>query len=193
MKIILASHNEHKLVEIKDLFKDTDIEFISLKDLNFNKEIEENGSTFEENAYIKAKTIYDMYHLPVLSDDSGLEIDALNNFPGIYSARYANGDFIGAMNKILTRLEGVTNRKADFNCTICYLDENGNKHVFEGVCYGEIGFEMSGKLGFGYDPIFYVNGISFASMSLNEKNKISHRSIAFKKFYEYMLNTSKKY
>ncbi|MBP5408178.1 MAG: RdgB/HAM1 family non-canonical purine NTP pyrophosphatase [Bacilli bacterium] len=187
MKIILASHNQNKLREINDLFKNTDISFISLKDLNYNEEIIENGNSFEENAYIKAKTIYDKYHLPVLSDDSGLEVEALNNEPGIYSSRYADGNYQDAMNRILKRLENIENRTADFNCTICYIDEDGMKHIFNHKCFGTIG-PISGKSGFGYDPIFYYQGKSFANMDLNEKNQISHRGIAFKKFFEFMKN-----
>ena len=187
MKIILASHNQNKLKEINDLFKDTDISFISLKDLNYNEEIIENGNSFEENAYIKAKTIFDKYHLPVLSDDSGLEVEGLNNEPGIYSSRYADGNYLEAMNRILKRLENIENKTADFNCTICYIDENGNKHIFNHKCFGTIG-PIAGKSGFGYDPIFYYQGKSFANMTLEEKNQISHRGIAFKKFFEFMKN-----
>ena len=187
MEIILATHNDNKLKEINKLFKDTNIHFISLKDLNFKEEIEENGKTFKENAYVKAKTIYDKYHLPVVSDDSGLEVQALNNEPGIYSSRYANGNYQDAMKKILQRLGNTENKTADFNCSICYIEENGEVHYFEHKCFGKIG-PISGESGFGYDPIFYYNGKSFANMTLEEKNQISHRGMAFKKFFEFMKN-----
>ena len=186
MKIILATHNDNKLREIRKIFEATNIEFVSLKELNFKEEIEETGKTFEENAYIKAKYISDIYNLPTLADDSGLEIEALDGFPGVYSARYANGNFHLAMTNILEELKDEKNRKADFNCSICYIDENKEKHMFVGKCYGEIGTCIKGDDGFGYDPIFNVGGRSFAELSLDEKNKISHRGLALKRFYDYI-------
>lgn len=186
MKIVLATHNDNKLREIRKIFEDTNIEFISLKEMNFNEEIEENGESFEENAYIKAKCIYDKYHMATLADDSGLEIEALNGFPGIHSARYANGNYKEAMNNILDKLKNEDNRKANFNCTICFIDKDGIKHIFVGKCFGQISKCIKGDDGFGYDPIFELNGKSFAEIKLEEKNKISHRGLAFKKFYDYI-------
>ena len=186
MKIVLATHNDNKLREIRKIFEDTNIEFISLKEMNFNEEIEENGESFEENAYIKAKYIYDKYHMATLADDSGLEIEVLNGFPGIHSARYANGNYKEAMNNILDKLKDENNRCANFNCTICFIDEDGIKHIFVGKCFGNISKCIKGDDGFGYDPIFELNGKSFAEIGLEEKNKISHRGLAFKKFYDYI-------
>ena len=186
MKIILATHNDKKLEEIRLLFKDTDISFTSLKELGFNGEIEETGTTFKENAYQKAAFIHKLYKMPVVSDDSGLEVHALNNEPGIYSARYADGNYDTAMDKIIKRLEEKEDRSADFNCSICYIDENDEVHYFEHKCYGEIGYVKDNGRAFGYDPIFYYQGKSFASLSLEEKNKISHRGLAFKKFYDFI-------
>ncbi len=192
MKIILATHNDKKLEEIRLLFKDTDISFTSLKELGFNEEIEENGRTFKENAYIKASYIYNLYHLPVVSDDSGLEIKSLNNEPGIYSARYADGNYDAAMDKIIKRLEDKKDRTADFNCSICFIDELGKDHYFEHKCFGEIGYVKAKGRAFGYDPIFYYQGQSFACLSLEEKNKISHRGLAFKDFYNFIIKNYKK-
>lgn len=192
MKIILATHNDKKLEEIRFLFVDTDIEFTSLKELGFNEEIEENGKSFKENAYIKASYIHNLYKLPVISDDSGLEVHALNNEPGIYSARYANGNYDLAMDKIIKRLENKDDRTADFNCSICYIDENDEVYYFERKCYGEIGYEKAEGRAFGYDPIFYYQGKSFATLSLSEKNKISHRGLAFKDFYDFIIKKYKK-
>ena len=186
MKIILATHNDHKTEEIRKIFKDTNISFLSLKDLNDSNEVVEDGKTFKENAYIKAKYIFDKYHLPTLADDSGLEVKALNNEPGIYSSRYAGGDYVSAMNNIIKRLDDKDDRTADFNCSICFIDENGKEHYFEEKVYGKIAYKITGKLGFGYDPIFMYNGICFADMEMEEKNKVSHRGKAFKKFYEFI-------
>ncbi len=188
MKIILATHNDNKLREIRKIFYNTDVEFVSLKEIGFFDEIEENGTNFEENAYIKAKTIYDKYHMATLADDSGLEIEALNGFPGIHSARYANGNYKEAMNNILDKLKDENNRCANFNCTICFIDGAGIKHIFVGKCFGNISKCIKGDDGFGYDPIFELNGKSFAEISLEEKNKISHRGLAFGKFYDFIKN-----
>ena len=134
MKIILATHNDNKLREIRKIFKNTNVEFVSLKEIGYFDEIIEDGTNFEENAYIKAKTIYDKYHMATLADDSGLEIEALGGFPGVHSARYANGNYKNAMNNILTKLKDEDNRRANFNCTICFIDDSGIKHIFVGKC-----------------------------------------------------------
>ena len=128
-------------------------EVYSLKDKGIQVEIEENGSTFAENAMIKAQTIYDMVHLPVIADDSGICVDSLDGRPGIYSARYGGEglDDHGRNLKLLEELQGVTNRTGRFVCSIAYIDAKGEKHSFEGICEGVIGFEEKGENGFGYD------------------------------------------
>lgn len=190
MKVILASNNKNKIKEIKVLFENTDIEIVSLKEVGFNDEIEENGKTFSENALIKAKTIYDIYKIPVISDDSGLEVDALNGEPGVYSARWSGQGDEANNDKLLKLMEGVENRKANYACVICYYNGESEAKFFEGKCYGEIGFERYGTGGFGYDPLFILEGKkdTFATISLEEKNKMSHRSIAIKKLAAYLLD-----
>ena len=185
MKIILASHNKHKVKEISDILG-SNYEILSLSDLNYQEDIIENGNSFKENAYIKAKTIYDLYHYPVLSDDSGLEVDALGGKPGIYSQRYSGGDSLDNIHKLLNELQGVSNRKANFTCVLCLYMNPDNVLYFEGKCYGEIANEMSGYNGFGYDPVFLYNGKSFASMGEIEKDKVSHRYNALIKLKEYL-------
>ena len=190
MKAILASNNKNKIKEIKVLFENTDIEIVSLKEVGFNEEIEENGNTFSENALIKAKTIYDIYQIPVISDDSGLEVDALNGEPGVYSARWSGQGDEANNDKLLEVMKGVSNRKANYTCVICYYNGESEIKFFEGKCYGKIGFERYGKGGFGYDPLFILEGKkdTFATISLEEKNKMSHRSIAIRKLADYLLN-----
>ena len=190
MKAILASNNKNKIKEIKVLFENTDIEIVSLKEVGFNEEIEENGNTFSENALIKAKTIYDIYQIPVISDDSGLEVEALNGEPGVYSARWSGQGDEANNDKLLEVMKGVSNRKANYTCVICYYNGESEIKFFEGKCYGKIGFERYGKGGFGYDPLFILEGKkdTFATISLEEKNKMSHRSIAIRKLADYLLN-----
>lgn len=188
-KFILASHNKNKLLEIQNILKDFDIEIVSLSDIGYFNDILENGNSFKENAYIKAKTIYDLYHIPVISDDSGLCVDALNGRPGIYSARYSGGNDVDNNLKLLDELKDfndIKNRSAHYTCLVClYLSEN-NQEYFEGRLDGYIGFDMQGKGGFGYDPLFTVNGCTLANMSMEEKNKISHRADAFNKLKCYL-------
>jgi len=188
MEIILASSNPNKIKEVKELLSGLDVSIISMLELGYLDNIEEYGKTFKENAYIKAKTIYDVYHKPVLSDDSGLEVDYLNGAPGIYSARYSGNGSAGNRTLLLKNLEGVTNRKADFTCVLCLYESESNVNYFEGYVYGEIDTKETGSNGFGYDSIFLYNGKSMACMSDDEKNKISHRGNAFKKLIEYLNN-----
>ncbi len=184
MKLILASNNKNKLREFKEILEPHGFEVVSQSEAGADIEVEETGTTFEENAYLKAKAIYDMFHLPVIADDSGLEVDALNGAPGIYSARYAEEGKRCA--RVLSELEGVPDEKrtARFKCCICYIDASGEKHVVTGVCEGKIGYEKLGTNGFGYDPIFMYGDKSFAEISAEEKNKVSHRSDALRKFEE---------
>ena len=188
MDIILATTNPGKIQEFKDKFHNYNINFKSLADIGFDEEIEENGNTFLHNALIKAKVIYEKYHLPTLADDSGLCVRALNYEPGIYSARYHGLQTAKERRlEVLKLMEGKTERQAYFYCGLVYIDEDGVVTSFEGQINGYIGYEEKGENGFGYDPIFYLeNGLSFAEISLEEKNKISHRAIAIKKFEDYL-------
>ena len=155
-----------------------------MKDAGFSQDIEENGETFEENALIKARAVCGALSLPALADDSGLCVDALNGAPGVYSARYAGEPTDDHRNnmKLLDALDGVTDRSAQFVSVICYIDQDGQAHYFRGECAGSIGFEELGKIGFGYDPIFYVPDLecSTAQLSMEEKNKRSHRGNALR-------------
>ena len=191
MKIILASKNNGKIKEFKEILSKFNIEVISLLDLDFNEEIVEDGTTFESNALIKAKTIYDLYHLPVISDDSGLCVDALNGAPGVYSARYGGVETdLDRTNLVLKHMEGVSNRNAYFHCSIIlYLSEGNYKH-FEGRVYGDLDYKVKGENGFGYDVIFIPKGYSdtFGIIDSEIKNQISHRANALKSLIEYLEN-----
>lgn len=191
MEIILASNNEHKLKEIRAKLKNGNIKIISQKEAGFNIEVDETGTTFEENAILKAETIYKLAKKPVLAEDGGLEVDYLNGEPGVYSHRFAgeNATDEDRRNKILTLLKDVPDEKrtARFRCVGCYIDENGEKHIFEGISEGKIGYESKGTDGFGYDPIFICEyGKTFAEISAEEKNKISHRGRLIEKFVKYL-------
>ena len=191
MEIILASNNEHKLKEIRAKLKNGNIKIISQKEAGFNIEVDETGTTFEENAILKAETIYKLAKKPVLAEDGGLVVDYLNGKPGVYSHRFAgeNATDEDRRNKILTLLKDVPDEKrtARFRCVGCYIDENGQKHIFEGISEGKIGYESKGTDGFGYDPIFICEyGKTFAEISAEEKNKISHRGRLIEKFVKYL-------
>ncbi len=186
MKIILASNNKNKLREFREILEPLGYELISQSEAGADIEAEETGTTFEENAYIKARAAYDLTHLPVIADDSGLEVDALGGEPGIYSARYAEEG--KRCEKVLKKMEGVPDEKrtARFICAVCYIDENGEGFAVKGVCEGKIGYEKRGTNGFGYDPIFMYGERSFAEISAEEKDKVSHRADALRKFREKM-------
>jgi XTP/dITP diphosphohydrolase len=192
MKIILASNNKNKLREFREMLEPEGFEVVSQSEAGADIEVEETGTTFEENAYLKAKAIYDIFKIPVIADDSGLEVDALNGAPGIYSARYAEEGKRCA--RVLSELEGVPDdkRTARFKCCICYLDEKGEKQVVTGVCEGKIGYEKRGTNGFGYDPIFMYGDRSFAELSAEEKNKVSHRAAALAEFEKLIKNGGEK-
>ena len=185
--IVVASNNKHKIKEIKEILTNYDI--ISLDDIGFNDEIEENGKTFKENAMIKAQTIHKYLKKSgkeyiVLADDSGLCVDSLNGEPGVYSARYAgvHGDEQSNRNKLLKNLEGKE-RAAYFCCTIVIIYPDDKYQIFEGKTYGEITKEEIGQNGFGYDCIFYSNDLkkTFGEASEEEKNSVSHRARAIEK------------
>ncbi len=182
-KIIVASNNDKKIIEIKSILSDYNI--LSLRDIDCSVDIPETASTFEGNAFLKAEYIVKNYQVSCFSDDSGLVVSALNGAPGIHSARYAgehkNDD--DNMNKLLHALESVVDRSAYFITVICFHD--GSKpHYFEGRVHGTITTEKRGNMGFGYDPIFQPTGFekTFAEMTLQEKQQKSHRARALKKF-----------
>lgn len=187
--IILASNNENKLKEISKELEQFSIKVILQREAGYNIEVEETGKTFEENAILKAEAIYKISKKPVIADDSGLEIDALNGEPGVYSARYAgpHGTQKQIIEKVLKLMKDVEDEKrtARFKCVICYIDESGKKHIFGGTCEGKITKKEYGTSGFGYDPIFLYKDKTFAQMGMEEKNKISHRGQTIKKLVDY--------
>ena len=186
-KIVFATGNPNKLIEIKSAI--SSFKIVGLKDLGITEEIPETGDTLKKNALQKAKYVYDKTGLDCFSDDTGLEIEALNNRPGVYSAMYAGSDCNAEnnMRKVLKELEGKTNRNAQFK-TVIALILDGEEYLFEGVVKGEILKEKSGKGGFGYDPIFRPLGYkeSFAEMSIAQKNEISHRGLAVNKLVTFL-------
>ena len=190
-KIIIASNNKGKISELKELLEPLNIEVLSQKEAGINMEIEEIGTTFSENASIKALAIFNMKKIPVIADDSGLEIDFLGGKPGVYTARFLGKDtpYVDKHKKTLEMLKNAKDeeRTARFVCAICYIDENGEKHIFEEKCEGKIAYEPKGTNGFGYDPIFEYNGKTFAEMTNEEKNEISHRGKALKKLIKFLV------
>ncbi|MBT3209382.1 MAG: non-canonical purine NTP diphosphatase [Bacteroidetes bacterium] len=190
MKLIFATNNQHKLQEVKKAIG-SEFEIISLKELNFFDEIPETHETIEENAREKSFFIYNKFKTNCFADDTGLEIEALNGNPGVYSARYAgeNCTFDDNMNKVLKELSGIKNRNAFFK-TVVSLIIDGNEVQFLGLVKGKILEHKTGKSGFGYDPIFQPDGfaMSFAEMPLKQKNQISHRGLAVKKLPDYLKN-----
>lgn len=199
-RIIFATGNEGKMKEIKMILGDLDIPVVSMKEAGISADIEENGTTFEENALIKAKTICEMTGELVLADDSGLEIDALNGEPGVYSARYMGEETSYHIKNanLVQRLEGVADEKrtARFVCAMAAAFPDGNTITTRGTIEGRIGYEERGENGFGYDPIFYLPeyGCSTAELSLEKKNELSHRGKALRAIREKLkdyLNTQK--
>ncbi len=185
MKLIIATNNQGKVREIKQMLEPLGYEPISLKDAGIEINVVEDGDTFEENAHLKAKAVYDICRCPVVADDSGLEVDFLDGAPGIYSARYAgeNATDEQRIQKILDELDGVDTsmRTARFVCAMyCILDDE-TEYSVRGTLEGFIGEEPMGENGFGYDPIFMVDeDTSVAMLSAEEKNRISHRAAALK-------------
>lgn len=188
MKLVFATNNNHKLKEVKQLLPDS-IELLSLKDIDCDDDIAETGSTIRDNAFIKARYIYEKFGMNCFADDTGLEVDALDGRPGVYSARFAGPSGRSEQNieKLLTELKGIENRKANFRTAISLMID-GVETTFEGIINGAITSFESGDKGFGYDPVFLPDGYdkTFAQMSDIEKNSISHRGIAVKKLVEYL-------
>ena len=183
MKLILATNNKGKVKEFKEILSPLGFEVVSQSEAGIDIEVEENGADFAENAVLKAKAVYDISKTYVIADDSGLEVDALDKKPGIYSARYEGLKTPHERNmRILEQLDGVYDEKrtARFVCTICLIRDNGKTETVRGTCEGRIGFEEKGTNGFGYDPIFLYGDRTLAQMSDSEKNSISHRGNAIK-------------
>ena len=188
MKLVFATHNKNKLAEVQKMLPKS-IELLSLNDINCFDDIEETASTLEGNANIKANFIKNNYGFDCFADDTGLEVTALNGEPGVYSARYAGEPANSEKNiqKLLLELKNKENRKAQFTTVICLII-GGKQHVFKGVCKGEILTKKQGENGFGYDPIFRPDGYdqSFAEMSSEEKNHISHRRKAIDQLVSFL-------
>ncbi|MDR2221607.1 MAG: non-canonical purine NTP diphosphatase [Flavobacteriaceae bacterium] len=188
MKLIFASNNKNKIKEIKNQLGD-DFEVLSLEDIGCNVDIPETADTIEGNALLKADFIKRHYGFDCFADDSGLEVDALDGAPGVYSARYAGEDKNDEANidKLLDALEGETNRKANFK-TVIALHLHGEQHLFTGIVDGEILEKRQGVNGFGYDPVFKADGmtVSFAEIDINQKNAVSHRGKAVKQLVAFL-------
>lgn len=191
VKIVLATNNAHKLDEIREMLADLDVEILSLKDIAFNEDIAETETTLKANAFLKAQHIADRFDYAVIADDSGLEVDALDGAPGVYSARYAGPprDDNRNMDKLLTDLEGVPNqeRTARFAAVIAFVDKD-IKESFKGTVEGKIATIKTGEAGFGYDPIFIPEGYadSFAVLGDTIKNSMSHRKHAVDQLKQYL-------
>lgn len=185
---VFATNNSHKLEEVKDILGNK-IELLSMKEIGCFDDIPETDDTLEGNALLKARYIYKHFHVDCFADDTGLEVEALNGAPGVYSARYAGEGHNSEANmkKLLLELEGIENRKARFR-TVFALIINGKEHLFEGIVKGNIIKVRKGTSGFGYDPIFMPEGCNqtFAEMGNDEKNKISHRAIAAQKLCKFL-------
>ncbi|MGZ3765511.1 MAG: RdgB/HAM1 family non-canonical purine NTP pyrophosphatase [Mucilaginibacter sp.] len=190
LKLVFATNNRHKQEEVAAKINH-EIQLVTLEDIGCFEDIEETGSTFEENASIKSRFIFDKYQLNCFGDDSGLEVDALNGEPGIYSARYAgeHGNHKANIQKVLEKLQGVEIRSARFKSVISLM-WNGKEYFFDGTVEGTIRHEPAGTGGFGYDPIFQPDGysVTFAEMSLEEKNKFSHRGRSVEKLVRFLNN-----
>jgi XTP/dITP diphosphohydrolase len=188
MQLVFASNNKNKIEEIQHLLPSS-IKILSLEDIGCHEDIPETADTIEGNAILKANYVTQKYGFNCFADDTGLEVDALNGEPGVYSARYAgeqrNPD--DNMNKLLNALSGKTNRKAQFK-TVITLNLDGEQHLFTGIARGEITLEKAGNQGFGYDPIFRAEGFTetFAQLSLEIKNKISHRGKATRELINFL-------
>ena len=188
MELVFATHNAHKLKELQEILGNS-IKLKSLTDLGVFDEIEENGTTIEENASLKAKYVFDRFGINVFADDTGLEIEALNGEPGVISARYAGEEKnpLKNMEKVLRLMQDKENRSARFR-TVISLILNGKEHLFEGIVSGQILKNPIGDNGFGYDPVFMPGGyaLSFAQMDSETKNNISHRGKAVEKLIDFL-------
>ena len=191
MKVVLASKNKHKLVEISRILEKLDIQLVLQSELGVDVDVEETGTTFEENSFLKAEAVMKATGLPALADDSGIAVDALNGEPGIYSARYGFDDSLDDWGRLLLLLKNTEHvpdgqRQAQFVCVITLVTPQGEVIQARGEAHGELLREAAGEGGFGYDPIFYYPplGKTFAEISADEKNQVSHRAVALKAMYE---------
>ena len=185
MKFVLATHNPNKIREMGAILGQFGVEVVSPKELGITVDVEETGSTFAENAMLKAKAICELAKLPAIADDSGLCVDALNGGPGVYSARYGGLDSDPERCRLLlSNMRGATNRAAHFHTAIVCAFPNGDTLTAEGDCAGTIAFAPMGDGGFGYDPVFFVPSLrkTFAQLTAEEKNAISHRGSALRAF-----------
>ena len=188
-EFVIATNNAHKVTEIQRILDPLGVRVVSAGEKGIDLgDVVEDGETFMDNAYIKAKSAFDKCGLPVIADDSGLCVDALGGRPGVYSARYAgdHSPFAHKIAMLLSELDGVPDeqRGAHFSCAVCCILKSGEVIRVEGRCDGSIAHSPSGDGGFGYDPIFVVEGRSFASLTAEEKDRLSHRGDALKKLYE---------
>ena len=194
-EIMIATSNAHKVEEFREMLEPLGFQVRSLLDLNEQIEIEETGTTFAENAMIKAETVHARLGIPVISDDSGLEVDAMDKAPGVYSARFLGYDTAYEVKNqfIMDQVKGKT-RSARYVCAIAYVEKDGTAHVFTGVVEGEIADRARGDKGFGYDPIFYYPpyAATLAEVSEEQKNAISHRGRALAQLIAYMKEAEQK-
>ena len=196
-KVIFATTNKNKVREVNMMMKDFDVELQTMGEAGINIDIVEDGTTFEENARIKARAVYDITHTAVLADDSGLIVDALDGAPGVYSSRYSGieGDDEANNAKLLEEMRNVpeNERTARFACVLVFIDDDGTETVAEGFMEGRIGHEEKGAEGFGYDPLFWPEYFDYsctlAEVSQSEKNKISHRGNALRELKKYLSNS----
>ena len=190
MKLVFATNNLNKLKEVQEMLTNS-IEILSLKDINCFDDVDETETTLEGNSKLKANHVTKKFGYNCFADDSGLEVESLDGKPGVYSARFAGEptNSENNMQKLLSELKNSKNRKAQFRTAVC-LNIDDKQYIFEGICKGEILQEKQGEKGFGYDPIFKPEGynVSFAEMTPEEKNKISHRGIAIQKLVHFLKN-----
>lgn len=194
MKLIIATNNEHKVIEFERILTPLGHSAVSQRAEGLHIEAEENADTFEGNALIKARAVFEAAGLPTIADDSGLVVDALNGAPGVYSARYGGPglDDIQRYEKVLEEMKNVPpeRRTARFVSCIALVLESGKEYTFTGTCEGSIGFRPRGENGFGYDPIFLVGEKSFSELSGAEKDSVSHRGIALRKLSRFLQGLS---
>jgi XTP/dITP diphosphohydrolase len=190
MRLVIASNNPGKVREYKEIFGPSGFQVLSQGEAGIRLEVEETGTTFEENSRLKARAVYDLSRCCVIADDSGLEVEALGGEPGLYSARYKGLETEHERRlAVLDGLKGCANRKARFVTCICFIDETGEEHLFTGIWNGEIALQEEGTNGFGYDPIFISedgNGKTTASLPLSFKEEYSHRAKAVRQLIAYL-------
>lgn len=187
MKLVLASKNPKKLKEMREILSHLGVEVCLQSDVGIDVDVEETGTTFEENSLLKAKAVMEASGLPAIADDSGLCVDALNGAPGVYSARYGGlDDDVARYRLLLENLRGVGTRAAHFHTSVVCCFPNGDVLEAEGDCHGTIAYAPQGENGFGYDPVFFVPELrkTFAQLTPEEKNAISHRGVALRAFGE---------